>query len=165
MVMAATCVAACASGGSSSAPAAASAVGLPVCNPEVIAMASSERITFQEMLLALQKTDWVTGTPTLVQVNVKPNLRNTQAVRQALIAGYPARLRNLGRGGEVELLLLVDENGTVTRTHTLKRSSDVEIDDAARRVAESILFDPVTYEGCRAVAVAYQSFTFRSQRR
>ncbi len=73
---------------------------------------------------------------------VFPDIRNRDAVIQALERGYPAELRAAGAGGTVEVMYRVDEQGRVDRVLVNRTSRQKALDDLALRIAEVIEFNP-----------------------
>jgi TonB family protein len=87
--------------------------------------------------------------PQFTPYNVKPELRNSDAVRAHLVRAYPAMLRDAGIGGTVLLWVFIDESGTVQRAVVHTSSGYATLDDAALRVAPEMQFTPAIYRDRR----------------
>ncbi len=77
----------------------------------------------------------------------KPELRNRDEVRRALVQNYPTDLRKRGIGGTTLVWVLVDESGRVVRAQVREKSGHPEIDVAALRVAKMMEWTPAENRG------------------
>lgn len=82
----------------------------------------------------------------LEEVDVLPRLRNAQAVQRALVAGYPAPLRQEGREGEVLVRFRIAPDGTTGHFSVVRATHPgfIEPSFAAFRIA---LFTPARVDG------------------
>ena len=55
---------------------------------------------------------------------------------------YPAMLRNAGIGGTVEVWFFISEEGRVLNSRVSKSSGHAQLDEAALKVADVVLFTP-----------------------
>ncbi|HEU4559397.1 MAG TPA: energy transducer TonB [Longimicrobium sp.] len=82
------------------------------------------------------------------EVDVRPSLRNGDAVQSALQRAYPSMLRDAGVTGETVLQFVIDENGRVEPGSVeIVSSSDEAFAAAARRVVSSMRFSPAKSRG------------------
>jgi TonB family protein len=72
----------------------------------------------------------------------QPRVRNAARVQQELERVYPIGLRELGRGGTVEMSFYINERGVVERFETKQSSGNADLDKAALQVAEVFQFTP-----------------------
>ncbi len=84
----------------------------------------------------------VTAAPVFTPYTVAPELRNRAAVQQALVKNYPPLLRDAGLGGTTLVWLLIDEHGKVLKTVVKQPSVYRQLDEAALRVADMMVFSP-----------------------
>ncbi len=82
------------------------------------------------------------GGPTFTPYTVKPDIKNRDELARALEREYPPLLRDAGIGGTATVWFLVGEDGVVRRLMVDKSSGHKALDDAALRVAASVLFTP-----------------------
>jgi protein TonB len=80
--------------------------------------------------------------PTFTPFTVRPDVKNREAVREALKREYPPILRDAGLGGTVLLWFFIDEEGHTVRALVHESSGRRALDEAALRVAEIIEFTP-----------------------
>lgn len=88
-----------------------------------------------------ESTD-LSAAPTFTPMTVRPNLRNSREVSQALIKFYPPLLRDAGIGGTVNVWFFIDENGRVLRTQINTTSGYDAFDEAALKVSQLMEFTP-----------------------
>ena len=80
--------------------------------------------------------------PVFIPYDTDPILKNAAEVHQALVAAYPADLKEQGIGGRVELWVYIDETGVVRRS-VIKTTSNLDaLDRAAMDVADVMRFQP-----------------------
>ncbi len=82
------------------------------------------------------------GAPRFTPYTVKPELRNRAEVARALVDNYPPELRDRKVSGTTLLWLLIDEIGRVNQVRVKESSGEPKLDEAAVRVAKSMLFSP-----------------------
>jgi len=82
------------------------------------------------------------GTPIWIARDQDPRLLNLPEVTRELAKLYPALLREAGISGVVVLWIFVGEDGQAQRTQVYRSSGYPAFDDAARRVAGSMRFEP-----------------------
>lgn len=73
---------------------------------------------------------------------VAPSLRNPEAVERILQREYPSILRDAGIGGQVQLLVHIDEAGRVQEARVGESSGHPQLDAAALRAVEDFQFRP-----------------------
>ena len=84
----------------------------------------------------------ISAAPTFTPMTVRPDLKNSREISQALIKHYPPLLRDAGIGGTVLVWFFIDENGRVQKTQVNKSSGYEAFDEAALQVAEMMEFSP-----------------------
>jgi TonB family protein len=94
----------------------------------------------------------VDARPTFTPMTVRPELRNTAEVRDALIEYYPPLLRDAGIGGTPVVWFFIDETGVVQRTQLSRSSGYDALDAAALSVGSVMRFAPAMNRD-RVVAV------------
>lgn len=87
--------------------------------------------------------------PQFTPYNVRPELKNPEAISALLSRTYPPLLRDAGVGGTVLLWVFIDENGVVQRSLINQSSGRETLDDAALRVVPEMLFTPAIYRDRR----------------
>jgi protein TonB len=80
--------------------------------------------------------------PVWTPYEVGPEITNRDQVQRALVAEYPAILRDAGIGGVVRVWFHIDENGRVQDRRIMEGSGHAQLDDAALQVAEIMRFSP-----------------------
>jgi TonB family protein len=80
--------------------------------------------------------------PTFTPMTVRPELRNMDEVRAALVAAYPPLLRDAGIAGTATVWFFIDEEGRVARTQLSRTSGHAALDSAALRVGRTMEFSP-----------------------
>lgn len=80
--------------------------------------------------------------PSFIPYDTPPALRNRDEVTQLLQRYYPRNLKDAGIGGRVELWLYVTERGVVEKSQVKTSSGNVQLDEAAQRVAAEMRFTP-----------------------
>ncbi len=88
------------------------------------------------------KEEDLAAAPTFTPMTVRPNLKNSSEVQQALMRYYPPLLRDAGIGGTVNMWFFIDENGRVQKTQINKTSGYDAFDEAAKKVADLMVFTP-----------------------
>jgi protein TonB len=73
---------------------------------------------------------------------VPPRVLNQQEVERALVRQYPSMLRAAGIGGDVRVLLWLDENGAITRAEIDQSSGREALDSAALEVVKVMRLTP-----------------------
>jgi TonB family protein len=73
---------------------------------------------------------------------VAPRLLNQREVEQALLRHYPPMLRDAGIGGEVSVLLWLDETGAIVRAEIDESSGREALDRAALEVVKVMRLTP-----------------------
>lgn len=79
-------------------------------------------------------------------VRTPPRLANADSVRRVLVASYPPALRDAGVEGEVGLRILVSGDGLPVAVELERSSGHTEFDEASRRVANAMRFEPAQGE-------------------
>lgn len=83
-----------------------------------------------------------------------PALRNTREAERTVAREYPPELAGRSLSGQVTLLVLVDEDGSVARAFRLPRASSLApedqqaFDEAAQRAVRRLRFRPARHLGC-----------------
>lgn len=80
--------------------------------------------------------------PSLADTDVPPVMEAPDELRERLRRRYPDRLRDLGRGGVVELQFYVDETGEVKRVEVAESSGHPPLDRTAADITEEVSFLP-----------------------
>jgi periplasmic protein TonB len=84
----------------------------------------------------------ISAAPTFTPMTVRPQLRNTAQVQQALQRQYPPLLRDAGITGQVNVWFFIDEEGRVQRTQLNQTSGYDAFDQAALNIAQIMQFSP-----------------------
>ena len=84
----------------------------------------------------------VSVAPVFTPMTVRPEIKNLAEVQQALLAQYPASLRQARISGIVEVWFFISEEGRVADTRIFTSSGFEEFDQAALRVANVFEFTP-----------------------
>ena len=82
------------------------------------------------------------GTEPFTPFTVAPSLRNAAEAERILQREYPSILRDAGIGGQVGLLVYIDEEGVVQEARVQESSGHPPLDAAALRAVESFQFRP-----------------------
>ena len=85
---------------------------------------------------------YLSANPVFTPMSVRPEIRNRAEIQQALMTQYPAMLRNAGIGGTVEVWFFISEEGRVLNSRVSKSSGHAQLDEAALKVADVVLFTP-----------------------
>jgi TonB family protein len=101
--------------------------------------------------------------PTFTPMTVRPTLRNTREVQQALMKFYPPLLRDAGIGGTANVWFFIDENGRVQKTQINKSSGYDAFDQAALRVADQMEFSPAYNRDKKVPVWVALDITFETQ--
>jgi TonB family protein len=80
--------------------------------------------------------------PTFTPFTVAPSILNRDEVVRAMVANYPALLRDAGVGGTVRVYFFIDETGFVRDTRIDVSSGHPALDDGALAVADVFRFSP-----------------------
>lgn len=80
--------------------------------------------------------------PAFIPYDTPPRLRNTSEIQRLLQRYYPQNLKEAGIGGRVELWLYVNDGGQVENTQVKTSSGNNQLDQAAQRVADQMVFTP-----------------------
>lgn len=80
--------------------------------------------------------------PRFTPMTARPQLKNREAVAEALREHYPPLLRDAGIAGTVNVWLFIDETGRVGKTSVNTTSGHPAMDDAALAVARRMEFTP-----------------------
>jgi TonB family protein len=121
-------------------------LNLPPCATDLVAADSAE-------LERLQRSPSESSRQQYVLAATRPELRNSDQVRRALIREYPADLRDRGVGGSTVHRVLIDSDGRIVDAVLARGSGYSTLDDAARNVVAVMTFYPATYERCRVAYV------------
>jgi TonB family protein len=89
----------------------------------------------------------VEGFRAFVPSMVAPRLLNPEEVERVLRRTYPAMLRDAGVGGEVDVNLWLDENGTIVKAEVGGSSGYASLDDAALKVVGVMKLTPAQNRG------------------
>ena len=105
--------------------------------------------------LALQnRAQPITETRQASEPTEAPQLRNRDRIGQLLADRYPSDLRSRGIGGTTMLTVLVGADGRVEGSAVVTSSGSPRLDEAARTVADRMLFDRPPGASAQAVWVA-----------
>jgi TonB family protein len=85
--------------------------------------------------------------PCFTPYTTKPQLLNREIVQRALVQNYPPELRDRRIGGTTLVWVLVDEGGRVAKAQVKETSGHKQLDEAALRVARSMLYTPALNDG------------------
>jgi TonB family protein len=85
--------------------------------------------------------------PSFTPYDRKPELKNRADVQRALVQFYPRDLRALGLGGTTLVWVYLNEKGEVSNVQVRESSGFPNLDEAAVRVAEMMLFTPAENKG------------------
>jgi TonB family protein len=91
---------------------------------------------------------------------VAPELKNRREVRREFRRRIPSSVRAAGVDGRVELLLWIDEEGTVQNHEIKKSSGSRDFDMAVQDLVPLLKFRPTTWHGRPVAAVVVLPFTF-----
>lgn len=80
--------------------------------------------------------------PSFIPRDVDPRLQNEAELQELLEEHYPPAMAEAGIGGRVMLWVFVDENGDVAKLQVKQSSGYDRLDDAARKVARQMDFEP-----------------------
>ncbi|MFB6240767.1 MAG: energy transducer TonB [Gemmatimonadota bacterium] len=80
--------------------------------------------------------------PSFIPYDVAPELKNASEVQQYLQRVYPPSLKQSGIGGTVVLWIFVDKQGQVQKARVQKSSGYDALDQAAKKVADQMVFSP-----------------------
>ena len=98
--------------------------------------------------------------PSFIPYTQAPELKNREEVLSFLKNTYPSMLRQAGIGGKVLLWLFIDEGGEVQRTVLAESSGHEALDEAAKKVAERMLFRPAMNRDKKTAVWLAQSIDF-----
>lgn len=101
--------------------------------------------------------------PTFTPMTVRPGLRNTQEVQEALRREYPPMLRDAGIGGRALIWFHIDANGEIADLRMNQSSGYPDLDDAALRVARGMRFTPALNRDRRVAVWVAIPITFSSR--
>lgn len=105
----------------------------------------------------------LSAAPTFTPMTVRPTLRNTREVQQALMKFYPPLLRDAGIGGTANVWFFIDENGRVQKTQINTSSGYDAFDQAALRVADQMQFSPAYNRDKKVPVWVALDITFETQ--
>ncbi len=88
-----------------------------------------------------EETD-LSAAPVFTPMTVRPEIRNRSEVQAALMREYPPILRDAGIGGTVVVWFFITEEGVVQNKRVSRSSGQVQLDEAALRVADVFRFSP-----------------------
>jgi TonB family protein len=81
------------------------------------------------------------------RTNEPPRMLNQPEVWEALIAGYPAALREAGMEGTTTMSVCIDEGGLVAKTRLVRSSGNDDLDEVATNMMETVArFSPATVD-------------------
>jgi TonB family protein len=106
----------------------------------------------------------LSSAPTFTPMTVRPQLRNTREIAQALQRYYPPLLRDAGIGGTVNVWFFIDEDGRVQNRLINESSGYDAFDQAALRVADLMEFTPAYNRDKRVPVWVALDVTFEVQR-
>lgn len=98
--------------------------------------------------------------PSFIPYTQAPELKNRDEVLTFLKRTYPAMLREAGVGGTVLLWLYIDDAGRVQRTVLAESSGYGPLDEAAKKVAEKMVFRPAMNRDKKTAVWLAQSIDF-----
>lgn len=98
------------------------------------------------------------------QVDQKPRMVNTEAVRRALEQSYPGHLRDAGVPGEVTVRLVINEHGVPQGAHVVRAKGHHDFNAAAVAVLNVARFAPPVHQGHRVRLSVTIPVTFMPQR-
>lgn len=132
-------------------------LNLPVCAVNLVAADSVELERLdQDPSLDSSHRQYVLAT-------TRPELRNSQEVRRALIREYPADLRDRGLGGSTVHRVFLDQDGRIVDAVLVESSGYSTLDAAARKVVAAMTFYPATYGDCRVAYVQDLPVVFKAR--
>jgi periplasmic protein TonB len=119
---------------------------LPVISDAVF----DDDVTISDMVFDLPAMDEVPPAPPALDrevgvftpFTVAPSLLNASGAERVLQREYPSILRDAGIGGQVGLLVYIDEEGVVQEARVQESSGHPLLDAAALRAVESFRFRP-----------------------
>lgn len=91
----------------------------------------------------------------------RPELTNVSAVARALEESYPPLLRDAGIGGSAHVTFWIDRAGDVIRYEVAESSGYPALDQAAVKVAGTMIFTPARKDGSPVPVVVRIPITFR----
>lgn len=91
---------------------------------------------------AARDTPQLQDAPTFTPMTVRPDLKNSREVREAIGRLYPPLIRDAGIGGTALVWLFIDEQGEVRRALINRSSGRPELDEAALEVSRVMEFSP-----------------------
>jgi TonB family protein len=94
---------------------------------------------------------------------IAPRLLNAAAVERALQQNYPTLLREAGVGGNVDVSLWLDADGTIVRAEVARSSGHVALDEAALRVVNVMRLSPALSMGTATRVIVTLPIVFRVQ--
>jgi len=80
--------------------------------------------------------------PSFIPYDVAPEMKNASEVQSYLQRVYPPSLKQSGIGGTVVLWIFVDKEGQVQKARVQKSSGYDALDQAAKKVADRMVFSP-----------------------
>lgn len=84
----------------------------------------------------------ISAAPVWTNVDIYPVLKNRDEMAALLQREYPPLLRDAGIGGTTKVWFFIDEVGKVVKTEVHTSSGHQALDDAARKVADELVFSP-----------------------
>lgn len=106
----------------------------------------------------------VARAPVFVPMTVRPRLLNRDEVLRAAERNYPPLLRDAGIGGQVEVWLFLDVDGSIVKTQLKTPSQYAALDAAALKVAQSMRFSPALNMDRTVQVWVSQWITFTTRR-
>jgi periplasmic protein TonB len=103
-------------------------------------------------------------TPFVIPHDIRPEIRNRQEVERALEREYPRTLKDAGIGGVVLVHFFVDEDGRVQNKLISASSGHIQLDEAAMKVAETMIFNPAMNRDERVAVWVSIPIRFRANR-
>lgn len=92
---------------------------------------------------------------------VAPRLLNPEEVERELRRRYPAVLRDVGIGGDVDVNLWLDEAGAIVRSEVSRGSGYDAFDDAALKVVDAMRLSPAQNRGVPVRVIVTLPVRFR----
>ena len=84
----------------------------------------------------------ISAAPVWTNVDIYPDLKNRDEMAGLLRRWYPSLLRDAGIGGTTKLWFFIDETGKVVKTQVHTSSGHLALDEAAKKVADKLVFSP-----------------------
>ena len=122
-----------------------------VCESNVIAIVPSSHWNYDDAVVVLKAEQWITDASNVVQASNKPRVRNPAVMGRTMIMSTPGTKPDLS--SEARMLVEMDVNGKIVRSHIARSSGNIDLDEFTRRLIESSEYEPALFNGCRVPAM------------